>query len=83
MRNANCKFDEDQAKLMNNSYFGKTCENFRSYKEIKIVTDKKKVEDLGKKERTDKWRIYNENLAAMMLEREEVKPNKPRYVGYT
>ena len=80
-RNALCKFDEDQAKLMNNSYFGKTCENVRSYKEVKIVTDKETIEMLGKKEKTDKWRIYNENLAAVMLERKEVKLNKPRYVG--
>jgi hypothetical protein len=80
-KNASCKFDEDQAKLMNNSYFGKTCENVRSYKEVKIVTDKETIEKLGKNERTAGWRIYNQNLAAVMLERKEVKLNKPRYVG--
>ena len=80
-RNATCKFDEDQAKLMNNSYFGKTCENVRSYKEVKIVTDKETIEQMGKKEKTDRWKIYNENLAAVMLEKNVVKLNKPRYIG--
>ena len=80
-RTANNKFDEDQAKLMNNSYFGKTCENVRSYKEVKIVTNKEKIEKLGKKEKCDGWKIYNENLAAVMLERNIVTLNKPRYVG--
>ena len=49
-RNTNCKFDEDKAKLMNNSYFGKTCEYVRKYKVVKIVTNKEEIERLGKSE---------------------------------
>ena len=37
-RQATCKFDEDQAKLMNNSYFGKTCEDVRKYTEAKMYS---------------------------------------------
>ena len=80
-RNATCKFDEDQAKLMNNSYFGKTCENVRKYKDVQICTDKATIQKLMKKERCDGWTTYNENLAAVLMDRQTVKLNKPRYVG--
>ena len=80
-KNATCKFDEDQAKLMNNSYFGKTCEDVRKYKDVKICTSKEEIEKLSKKERCDNWKIYNENLAAVLMKKNHVTLNKPRYVG--
>ena len=97
-RNATCKFDEDQAKLMNNSYFGtvsfdirkeltnfifagKTCEDVRKYKDVKICCQKTEIDKLSKKEKFDGWTIYNENLASVMLEKNIVTLNKPRYVG--
>ena len=80
-RQATCKFDEDQAKLMNNSYFGKTCEDVRKYTEVKICVNKEEIEKLSKKENCDGWRIYNENLAAVVMKRNVVTLNKPRYIG--
>ena len=80
-RQANCKFDENQAKLMNNSYFGKTCEDVCKYKEVKICVSKEDIEKLSKKERCDGWKIYHENLAAVFMGRNKVTLNKPRYIG--
>merc|ERR1712055_565060 len=71
-RQATCKFDEDHAKLMNNSYFGKTCKDVRKYKEVKICVNKEEIEKLSKKERMDGWKIYNENLAAVLMKRNVV-----------
>ena len=62
---------------MNNSFFGKTCENVRKYKEVKICTDKESIQKHMKKEKCDGWTIYNETLAAVLLNRNVVTLNKP------
>ena len=53
----------------------------RKYKDVKICCQKTEIDKLSKKEKFDGWTIYNENLAAVMLQRNIVTLNKPRYVG--
>ena len=75
------KFEQSLFKLMNNSLFGKTCEDVRKYKEIRIATTDKRSKKLIAKPTAKQWKIYDENLVAVQLKRVVVQLNKPRYVG--
>ena len=45
-QSAGNKFEESIAKLMNNSFFGKTCEDFRKYKNMKIALTEQRARKL-------------------------------------
>ena len=78
---ADNKFDEDQAKLMNNSFFGKTCEDVRKHKDVHIVRDEAKLKKIVARPTYDQHAIYDENMAAIQMKKNVVNLNKPRYVG--
>ena len=71
------KFEVNLYKLMNNSVFGKTCEDVRKYNDVKIVNTEKDIDDLSVKEEFKRWHIYNPNLAAVIMEKKQVRLNKP------
>lgn len=63
---------------MNNSFFGKTCEDTRKYKDIRIVTDEKRFSKLVNKPTFKQMKIYDEKMAAIEIRKQEVHLNKPR-----
>ena len=64
---------------MNNSFFGKTIEDTRRYKDIKIVTNPKHFEKLVSKPTFEHMKIYEEDMAAIELKKQTVTLDKPRY----
>ena len=80
-QNAQNKFEQNFAKLMNNSFFGKTCEDVRKYKNFKIALTEKRMTKLINKPTCKRSKIYEENLVTFQLQRETITMNKPRYIG--
>ena len=78
---SNNKFEENFFKLMNNSFFGKTCEDVRKYRDVRIARKTEKVSKLVAKPQYKEHRIYDENMVSILLKKTMVTLNKPRYIG--
>ena len=74
-------FEKDFFKLMNNSVLGKTMENVRKHRDIKLATADKARNQLVSElnYHTTKW--LSENLLATEMKKTKVKMNKPVYLG--
>ena len=72
---------KDFFKLMNNSVFGKTMENTRKHRDIKLVTTDWRRNQLVSEPNyhTTKW--FSENLLAIEMKKTKVTMNKPIYLG--
>ena len=76
-------FQKDFFKLMNNTVFGKTMENVKKHKDIKLVITDKVVER-SKLVSEPKYHMMNyisEDLSIIEMKRTKVKMNKPIYLG--
>ena len=82
-KHANNEFEKDFFKLMNNSVFGKTMENLRKRRNIKLISDSTKFKKYVAKPSFVGGVIFNENLVAVEYVKEKLKLNKPIYVGFS
>ena len=74
-------FVKDLFKLMNNSVFGKTMENKRKHRDIKLVTTDKKINKLVSEPSYHTVNLISENLSIIEMKKTRVKMNKPIYSG--
>ena len=79
---ANSKLEESFAKLMNNSFFGKTLQDKRKFTNIKIATSLKEAQNLIASPRIQRWKLIEEELGIFDEGKYSVKLDKPRYVGF-
>ena len=74
-------FEKDLFKLMNNSVFGKTMENIRKHRDIKLVTTDKKRSKLVSEPNYHTINLISEDLSIIEMKKTKVKMNKPIYLG--
>ena len=78
---AKSDFEKDLFKLMNNSVFGKTMENIRKHRDIKLVTTDKKRSKLVSEPNYHTINLISEDLSIIEMKKSKVKMNKPIYLG--
>ena len=66
---------------MNNAVFGKTMENVRKHRDIKLVTTEEKRIKLVSEPNYHTTKQFSENLLAIEMKKTKVKMNKPVYLG--
>ena len=66
---------------MNNSVFGKTMENVRNHRDIKLVTTDKRRSILASEPNYHSTKYISKDLLVMEMKKTEVRMNKPIYLG--
>ena len=80
-KKASNDFEKDFFKLMNNAVFGKTMENVRKHRDIKLVkTDHKKNKSVSEPN-YHTMKLISENLSIIEMKKVKVKMKKPIYLG--
>ena len=74
-------FEKDLFKLMNNAVFGKTMENIRKHRDIKLVTTNKERNKLVSEPNDHTINYISEDLSIIEMNKNKVKMNKPIYLG--
>ena len=75
------EFEKDFFKLMNNAVFGKTMENVRKHRNIKLVRNDNKRNKLVSEPNYHTMKLIDEDLAIIEMRKTRVKMNKPIYLG--
>ena len=74
-------FEKGFYKLMNNAVLGKTMENIRKHREIKLATTDKKRSKLVSEPNYHTINLISEDLSIIEMKKTKVKMNKPIYLG--
>ena len=74
-------FKNDFFKLMNNAVSGKTMENIRKHRDIKLVATDKKRSKLVSEPNYHTINYISEDLSIIEMNKTKVKMNKPIYLG--
>ena len=80
-KNAMNEFEKNVFKLMNNSVFGKTIENVRNHRDIKLVASEKRRKRLVSEPNYYSHKNFSDNLMAIEMKKTKVKMTKPLYLG--
>ena len=74
-------FEKDLFKLMNDSVFGKTMENIRNHRDIRLVTTDRKRSKSVSEPNYHTINLISEDLSIIEMKKTKIKMNKPIYLG--
>ena len=80
-KKASNDFEKDFFKLMNNVVLGKTMENVRKHRDIKLVKTDCKRNKLASEPNYHTMKLISENLSIIEMKKVKVKMNQPIYLG--
>ena len=80
-KKASNDFEKDFFKLMNNAVFGKTMENVRKHRDIKLVKTDHKRNKLVSEPNYHTMKLISENLSVTEMKKVKVKMKKSIYLG--
>ena len=80
-KQAKTDFEKDSFKLMNNSVFGKTMENVRNHRDIKLIVTNGRRKKLVSEPNFHTSKHFSEELMAIEMKKTKVTMNKPVYLG--
>ena len=80
-KKASNNFEKDFFKLMNNAVFGKTMENVRKHRDIKLVKTDCKRNKLVSEPNYHTMKLIEENLSIIEMKKVKMKMNKPIDLG--
>ena len=80
-KKAKNEFEKNFFMLMNNSVFGKTMENVRNDRDIKLMTSEKRRKLLVSEPNYHSCKKFSDHLMAIEMKKTRVKINKSLYLG--
>ena len=80
-KQAKTDFEKDSFKLMNNSVFGKTMENVRNHRDVKLIVTNGRRKKLVSEPNFHTSKHFSEELMAIEMRKTKVTMNKPVYLG--
>ena len=80
-KKASSDFEKEFFKLMNNAVFGKTMENVRKHRDIKLVKTDHKRNKLVSEPNYHTMKLISENLSIIEMKKVKIKMKKSIYLG--
>lgn len=82
-RRSECKDEMGKSyyKLKNNALYGKSVENLRKRKDVRLVNNRDKLLTYTSKPTFESINVFGEDLAAILLMKETVVLDRPSYIG--
>ena len=74
-------FEKDLFEVINSAVFGKTMDNVRKHRDIKLVTIERRRNYLESEQNYHTVKFFTENLLTIEMRKTQILMNKPVYLG--